>query len=229
MEKKTIIILSFVSAIFSLIYILLNYFGYIRYLTLYMSSTEGYIKNYKNLDKINEDRRVVITIKTTPKQLQKISPVIRSLLDQTVKVDLISIVIPHSKKYVVPEDIKDAVSIFRHSGKYGGLISLIPTLRREGESTTQIITLNDSTIYGKDFIQELLENAQTYRSVDGTIIYNNLDDDLDVNKGVLFDTELFDETFFDVPNNMSTHDWLNNYLKKHKKINIKYSGNHKCF
>ena len=93
MEKKTIIIISLISAIFSLIYILLNYFGVIRYFGLYFSPVEKYIKKYKNLDKIGE-HKIIISLTETPEQIKKITPTIKSLLDQTVKVDLISIVIP---------------------------------------------------------------------------------------------------------------------------------------
>ena len=224
MKKKTIIILSFVSAILSLIYILLSHSGYFRYGLLYMSSTDGYIPKYKQLDQVNKDKRVVISITTSPKQIQKISPIIRSLLDQTVKVDLISIVVPYnkpSKKYNIPNDIKNSLSVFRHEGKHGKLIVLIPTIRREGEGNTQIITLGDKTIYGKDFIQDLLETADKNP---GKIIYAN-SDIINLDKGVVFETDFFDESFFKIPKNMSSNDWINKYFKNHPKKSFKYRGN----
>ena len=112
MEKKTIIVISLVSAIFSLIYVLLTYFGLTRYVGLYMFSTEGYSKKYKNLDKLGK-YKTIISMTATPKQMEKLTHTIKSLLDQTVRVDLISIVVPYGNNYRLPDELKSSVVVIR--------------------------------------------------------------------------------------------------------------------
>ena len=155
MERKTIILISLIAAIISMIYVILDYFGIIRYIKLYLYSPEQYIKDYKKLDKIYKDK-VVISLTTTPDNMKKLKPVINSLLDQTVQVDLISLCIPEgNNEYKLPSELKDAVAIFR-CGNDQELNPLISTIMREGESTTSIIVLGDNYVYGKDFVETLI-------------------------------------------------------------------------
>jgi hypothetical protein len=222
MEKKTMIILSIVSIVFSVVYILLNYFGIIRYITLYMFPIQTYVKNYNNLDKIGK-YKTVISLTGTPNQMTKLPYVIKSLLDQTVKVDNISISVPYGTDYKIPDNISDNISVYRCGPDQTILNCLIPSLLREGESTTKIITLGSDIIYGKDFIETLLELSDTYPD---NIIYNNKIDDIDLNKGVVFSTNFFNEDFLNVPTKFGGNEWINNYFKNYKKNNIKYMENY---
>lgn len=227
MEKKTIIIISLFSAIISLIYILLNYFGVLRYLGISMFSSERYIKKYSKLDQIDKDKKVVISLIATDKELKKIPAVIRSLLDQTVKVNLISIVLPYDNIYNLPDDLKNSVVLFRTKINYGDLNSIIPTAIREGEDSTQIITIGADKIYGKDFIEQLLEKSKKNPQ---HIIYCNNKDELDIREGVLFPINVFSEDFFNPPKKVflqhtSVKNWINNFFKYKPKKKIKYKEN----
>jgi len=221
MEKKIIIIISLISAVLSLVYVLLNYFGITRYMGLYMFPVESYIKNYKKLDKIGKNR-TIISVTATPNQMKKLTTTIKSLLDQTVKVDIISIVIPHGNKYIVPNELKDVISIFRCGEDKEGLNCLIPTVMRENESTTRIITIGSGKIYGKDFIEELLVEAEKYPN---KIIHTT--DSIDITSGVVFSTEFFDENFLNTPKGIDANKWVNTYFKDFQKQKIKYSENYK--
>ena len=223
MEKRTIVIISLVSAIFSLIYVLLNYFGFVRYTGLYIFPVEGYAKNYKNLDKIGK-HRTVISITTTPEQMKKLTPVIKSLLDQTVRVDLISISVPYGDKYKLPSKLENSVSIFRCGQDKGDLNCILPVIMREGESTTRIITLGVDKIYGKDFIETLLEASE--KNPD-KIIYENNTDYIDLTKGVVFSTSFFDEKALDAPKGADPNKWINTYFKSFPKEKIQYGENYK--
>lgn len=223
MERKTIIIISIISAILSLFYILLNYFGLLRYMGLYIFPIEGYIKNYKNLDQIDKNR-VVISLTASPNQLKKITPVIKSLLDQTVKIDLISIIVPYGNQYVLPVSVSNAVTVFRCGTNNGKLNCLLPAVLRENESTTKIITLGSNTIYGKDFIETLLEESKKYPD---QIIYVNKKDYIDLDKGVVFNTKFFNEDFLNVNRKIDANQWVNDYFKNKPKKRITYSENFK--
>ena len=115
----------------------------IRYTGIYLFPVENYTKNYKNLDKIS-DNRTIISLISTPDQMKNLTPTIKSLLDQTVKVDLISIIVPYGNKYKLPNKLKNAMSVFRCGENKGELNCLITAITRETESTTRIITLGAS-------------------------------------------------------------------------------------
>lgn len=227
MQKKTIIILSLLSAVFSLIYILFSYYGYMRYFGMYVFSTESYSKNYSKLDKMVDDKKVIISMTTTPSRIKKIGPVIRSLLDQTVRVDSISIVIPYGKDYTIEKDLEKVVSVYRTGKDYGELNCLIPTVMREGESDTLIITVGDDTIYSKDFIEKLLETNQSNTD---SIIFNSKDEQVDTKKGSVFKTDIFDEGFLDPPEGVDSNKWINDYIAKNKlkTMRIEAKENYRC-
>jgi hypothetical protein len=222
MEKKSIIILSLLSAVLSLIYVLLSYFGLLRYYSLYYFDIKGYTKNYKNLDKLGKHRTVISMI-VTQKQIIDIDHTIKSLLDQTVKVDLISITIPTDFDYTLKDELNDCVSIFRCDPDKGILNCLLPVIMREQESTTRIITLCDGIAYGKDFIETILEESENNPE---KIIYVNKENYMDLSKGIVFSTKFFNEDFLDVPDNIDSNEWINEYFKNTQKIKIDYNENY---
>ena len=222
MERKKIILISLVITIISMIYLLLDLFGFIRYIKLYMFSTTKYIKDYKNLNKNYKDK-VVISLTTTPDNMKNIKYVINSLLDQTIKVDSILLCIPYGSEYKVPIELKDAVSIIR-CGKKGQLTPLNVAINNEGESTTKIIILGDNCIYGKDFIETLIETSN--ENPNDIICVGN---SINLKKGAVFNTDFFNVDFLDdnIENTIIPFDKINNYFKNHKKKYIKYSENYK--
>lgn len=222
MEKKTIIIISIISAIFSLVYMLLNYFGLLRYLALYIYPVESYSKNYKNLDKIGSNK-TVISLTVSKDQLNNLTHCLKSLLDQTVKVDLISVIIPYGTNYKTPNEIKNSISVFNCGKDNGTLNCLLTAVTREAESTTKIITLEGNKIYGKDFIETLLEESNKNPN---SIIYSNNSNIIDLKKGVVFKTDFFKTDFLDVPDKVNYLSWINTYFKNHPKIQISYSENY---
>jgi hypothetical protein len=203
-----------------MIYVILDYFGIIRYIKLYLYSPEQYIKDYKKLDKIYKDK-VVISLTTTPDNMKKLKPVINSLLDQTVQVDLISLCIPEGNdEYKLPSELKDAVAIFR-CGNDQELNPLISTIMREGESTTSIIVLGDDYVYGKDFVETLIEESN--KNPNDIICVGN---SINLKKGALFKTDFFKEDFLE-KNNQTPDEFVNDYFKNHKQIHINYYENYK--
>ena len=225
MEKKTIIIISLVSAVFSLIYVLLAYFGLTRYMGLYMFSTEGYSKNYKNLDKIGK-HRTVISLTATPKQMKKLTHTIKSLLDQTVRADLISVVVPYGNQYKLPKELKDSVAVFRCGQDRDLLNCIIPAITRESESTTRIITLGAGRAYGKDFIETLMEESEKNPE---KIIYMNNKNYMDLTKGIVFYTKFFKEYFLNTPKGVNGNKWINDYFRNFPKKRINYGENYKSW
>jgi len=230
MQKKTIIILLTLSAVFSMFYILLSYYGFLRYISIHLYSTESYMNNYKNLDQINKQHKVVISIIACDEQLKNIKYVVKSLLDQTVKVNLISI-ITHDNNYVLPKELINTVAVYKcnkQKTRSGNLNSILSTIVREGDSTTKLITLEAGVVYGKDFIESLLEMEEKNPNC---VVYVNKENYnyIELEKGVVFNMGFFDKDFIDIPTDVDGNKWVNTYInnKNIKKVKLDYNQNYK--
>ena len=164
MSKTALYILSIVSAILSIIYSVLTYYGVTRFLRLKYGdkSLQKHLENYKNIPKFS-DNRVVVAFTTTPKRIHRIIPMIKSLLDQTARVDQILMVIPYKyqgQKYEIPEELKKVVTVVPLGCKYKNNSALVGALLREKDANTVVIALRDDIIYGADFIEQMTENIE---------------------------------------------------------------------
>lgn len=205
------------TTILSLIFILLSYFGILRYFKLHCDSCQKHTENYKNLDKAN-DNRVVLSLSTTPDRIKKMKPTINSLLDQTVRVDQIALNIPKTFKgqeYNVPEEYKDIMNIFI-CNEYENCTNYIPTVLREDDNNTIILILDDNIIYGKDFIEKMIEEHK--KDTKSAIVHNN---------SILIIPEFLDVDKFNERSKLD-NTWLKNTIKANKK-NITYRENFKSF
>jgi cellulose synthase/poly-beta-1,6-N-acetylglucosamine synthase-like glycosyltransferase len=165
MRKRTLIIITIISTIISLIMIFFSYFGITRYFLCYNKSTDKLIENYTKLPKASNDNKVVISFTCNRDKLDKLKPFINSILDQTVKVDLIAIITPLGNKeedYTIPKYIKNILAVFPSGKDYGKGTKLIPMILREKEKNTIIIALDENKIYGQDFIYTMVEESKKY-------------------------------------------------------------------
>jgi len=176
------------------------------------------IKNYSKLEETGCDR-VVISFTTTPERLSKIKPMILSLLDQTLKVDEIALSIPYGK-YEIPEYLKDVVTIYYYSIDYGTAGNLVPCVLREREGDTKIILVADNVIYGKDFIERIIEESEN--SPRKCVSIN----DLSCKNGILITPDFFDQSFSSNNDCKNCIQWLRTKLTT-GIINVKYSENYK--
>lgn len=152
--------MTLISTILSLAFILLSYFGITRYLSLHFKSPEIFIKSYNQLPQANK-KRVIICFACSKQNLYKLKPLINSILDQTVKVDQIGIVIPDNINTVkIPKYITDVANVFPVGKNYGKCNNLIPVLLREKESDTIIIAIDTDKIYGKDFVESIIDLSE---------------------------------------------------------------------
>jgi hypothetical protein len=155
-QTKYIILLSLVSLM------LLYYIGLVRYFIVHVDKFDDYVKNYNKLKKADENCKVIISFTTTPDRISQLQPMLISLLDQTVKVDQIALNLPYThkgQKYTIPEDYKKLLNVFKVGKDYGPGTKLLPTLLREGEVGTKIIYIDDDYIYGKDFIETIVNES----------------------------------------------------------------------
>lgn len=223
--KKPLIAISIVTSLISLLYLCLSYKGLIRYSEMYIKSLKKYENNYKKLEHFDKNKRVVISLSPSLKELKNIEAVIKSLLNQTVKVNLISITLPYGNKYKIPFTIKDSVAVYRTNTDYGDLNSIIPTAIREGEANTQIIVLGADKIYGENFIEEILQKSK--ENPDDIIYCNNEENKLCIKQGILFPINIFSEDFFNYTQTIESDEWINNFLLDKIKHKMSYNFNYK--
>jgi len=63
------------------------------------------------------------------------------------------------EEYKINKEIEKVVSVYRCGTDYEKENNIIPTLLREGEYGTIIISLDENVIYGKKFLETLLKKS----------------------------------------------------------------------
>ena len=162
MQKKTVVIISLVSAVISLLVMLFSYYGITRYISMHTGKVEKYSKNYTKLDKASDENRVVVSFSTPPEKVEKLRPFVNSLLDQTVKVDEIAFNLPEGVDYNIPDNLKNVMIVHKAGKDYGEGNSSVPTLIRENDANTQIVVVEANRVYGKDFIEDILDQLKKH-------------------------------------------------------------------
>jgi hypothetical protein len=214
MKKRQVLILSILISTLYLIYSVSEYCGYVRLFHMKRDSIDKYIPQYKDLNK--NKARIILSFSTTPEKIKKITPMINSILDQTVKVDQFFLNIPSSFVKMVPENYSKILSIVTTEKDYGEGEKYIPTLLRECDCDTKIIVLEDNVIYGKTFIETLVEESDKFP-----------DKAISANDAILIKPGFFDSKILSRNKNVKfDNDWLfsniNTQIEK-----IKYSENFK--
>ena len=202
-----------------IIILLVYYYNLHRYMVVHYNSDKHYIHNYKNLPKTISNR-VVISLTTNSERINKIKPIIKSLLDQTVRVDQIVLNIPDNpdNPCKVPEKIKDMVNVFKTMkdyGPHGG--KFIPTLLREPDKGTIIILVDDTHIYGHDFVEIMLNEHKL-----------NPEKALYTKHATLLKTDFVDPSVLLSTKKHMDDNWIRNYLNCEKK-QINYGENIRSF
>lgn len=227
------IVMILIIALFILLYIFLAYFGLIRKLTLNLKNPEDYIYSYTDNDKIDTSNyNFIISLSATPEDISKMKPVISSLLDQTVKVDEICINIPPKCVNMIPSYMDKCLKVYNLSRDYGKMNNIIPVLRREIDSNTILIALENNLVYGKDFIEKITDPYCNDKKLE----VNKLVQSTHLNDGVISGSIVtsvgnFEPGILEVDNQsqyIHPEKWITKHLNGDKK-QIKYTENYSIF
>jgi hypothetical protein len=161
MKRRTILIWTVVATVISIAFALTSYYGVDRYIALHVKGSGGLIEGYHKLPKANKKQKTVITFSALPEDFGKLRPMINSILDQTRRVDRITLVTPRSHEgYDVPDFITKVANVQQAGKDYGDGTKIIPTLLKEKECDTVIIALDSGWVYGKDFIETMVDSMK---------------------------------------------------------------------
>jgi len=210
MTKKEKLIFYLVISLLSLLYIVLDFFGVIRKINLNLWSVESWKESYPKLEKADIKNKTVVAFNAFSDKVQdfdekKFRPFLNSLLDQSVRVDDISMSIPYKDMNKIPPWVRDVVSVNGHSKEYKGGSAVVYSVLQEPESNTKIIVVEPDYVYPKEFVQDTVDKSN---ETPDKIIY--------VDKGILIKPSFFDEkiTEYDAQSGVGIIEWLKeNYGK----------------
>lgn len=212
-------------------YILLAYFGVFRKLTINLKDPEDYLSMYRGLEKPHNNSstvRFVISLSTTPEDISKMKPVISSLLDQTVQVDEICINIPPKATGIIPVYLEKCIKVYKINKDYGICNNIIPTLNREKNSNTVILALENDVVYGKDFVQKVLEPLSNTSNSKDLIQSTYLDDGISSGSIVTYVGNVSPDIVNQSEDIKYSEKWISDHLKG-DKVKINYNENYKAF
>ena len=211
MSKKTKIILIIFFTLFSFIIIFTTYLGFDRYLNILLyskySNNNKYIKNYNKLNEFSpKQSNIIISLYANNEELNKLKPCINSILDQTIRINKIYLfLIGNDDLQDIPAYLKEIVIIIP-TKDYKNNTKIIPILIKEKEADTIILSLENNIIYGKDFIEIMLEEMIKNQN---TVLIDNK------NTCILFKPSYFDAEIIN----------KKHFLNNNKMIN--YNENYK--
>lgn len=118
---------------------------------------------YRNVCNLSKPKRLVVSLSTLPSRVNNIKPVLKSILKNTLKPDLIYLNIPRVSmregvEYNIdPKNVQfdPRIIVNKIDRDYGPITKLYPVLEREKDPDTIIICIDDDIIYDKNLIQTL--------------------------------------------------------------------------
>ncbi len=112
------------------------------------------------------DLRVVGSLTTLPKRLIFLKTTLISIQNQSYSLDLLYLNIPYEtkkgEKYVIPDDLLENIDIpveINRCKDVGSITKILPTLSKEKDPETIIITFDDDVEYGSDLVSNLVQKA----------------------------------------------------------------------
>lgn len=168
MNNRAKIILFLISFVLSFAYILIKFFQWDRFiLTINNTSTdiESVVEKYKDTKKHDSDENIVLCF-ILNRPINEFMPVLRSVLDQTVRIDRITILdnVGFTKQNKDHNNLEKYINIVQWKNQK---VSTDTFKKLEKDKNTRIIVLRDDIIYGTDFIEFMINNNSCLDSQSG--------------------------------------------------------------
>ncbi len=218
LELYLYIIVMFIILILYLIY---NN-GFYRYFMLHYNEDNyiTYVNNYRYIPYHRMNCKVIVSFTTIPKRINKLKPMVLSILNQSIRIDQIALNIsPDVKREIneIPSYLSDIVNIYYCGKEYGPSTKCIPTLLREEDAETILILVDDDYVYGYDFIETVLNKME---EIPNTALYS---------KGFIASRlSFFKEDIIDTTKSYIRDEQLLRYIKVEKEKFI-YSENYRSY
>ena len=155
--KRILIYASFIISFLILVFNFCRYLGYVRLLKMYYVAPTKL--HSKTLPKYENQKIKIIISPQHPEKIKKLYPLVNSMLLQTVQIHSIDIILPNSCTYEVEDAIKSFVKIrYLKSPYHPQMRGIIHSLLQEMEANTIFIHIDETVLYGNDFIHNIISN-----------------------------------------------------------------------
>ena len=124
-----------------------------------------FAKHYMNLPEASKNNKVVLSLTVSDQSNVPLLDVICSLLNQTRKVDQITVNITKDKEASLPDKIRHYATVFYTHKDYGCANCIVPTILRERNENTLIIFVNSEFIYNPNLVEQMVEEANKYKEM----------------------------------------------------------------
>lgn len=168
MNKRVKIIIFLITFVLSFTYILMKFFQWDRFiLTINNTSTdiESVVEKYKDVKKHDNDENIVLCF-ILNRPIDEFMPVLRSVLDQTVRIDKINLLdnVGYTKQNKDIHNLERYINIIQWKNPK---ISSDTFKMLEKDKNNRLILLRDDIIYGTDFIEFMINNKSCIDSQSG--------------------------------------------------------------
>lgn len=168
MNKRVKIIIFLITFVLSFTYILMKFFQWDRFiLTINNTSTdiESVVEKYKDVKKHDNDENIVLCF-ILNRPIDEFMPVLRSVLDQTVRIDKINLLdnVGYTKQNKDIHNLEKYINIIQWKNPK---ISSDTFKMLEKDKNNRLILLRDDIIYGTDFIEFMINNKSCIDSQSG--------------------------------------------------------------
>lgn len=159
MNNRVKIIIFLITFLLSFTYILMKFFQWDRFiLTINNTSTdiESVVEKYKDIKKHDSDENIVLCF-ILKRPINEFMPVLRSVLDQTVRIDKINLLdnVGYTKQNKDIHNLERYINIIQWKNPK---VSYDIFKMTEKDKNTRLILLRDDIIYGTDFIEFMINN-----------------------------------------------------------------------
>ena len=158
MNKKTLIIFTIIASIVSLGIILIGYFGVTRYMwCMIYPNTESFVDKFDKTPSAQINELLSVCIYAKRENIDNVFGTLHSLLDQTIRPTNFYLVSDNTKNLEIPASLREFCFLIPSRVNYGdpGNI-IIPMLMKIKECNTILVAVNDNLIYGKDFLEHVI-------------------------------------------------------------------------
>lgn len=142
----------------------------VRYVRLHFQGLAPLAERYYDLPRAPGEDPIWISLTTLPSRIEKVAPTIKSLLDQSVRVDGIRINLPNQSRrekcgYKIPLFLKRCrpLDLASCAEDHGPITKLLPTVYDFQQiPDTKIIIVDDDTIYPRTMVESLVQTSELH-------------------------------------------------------------------
>lgn len=173
--------------------------------------------------------KIIVSMTSWPKRICNVASVLKSLLDQEVKADIIQINLSEdefeNKELDFPEDLKEVLSenncikVEWVRGNDGVFKKIIPTLKKHYGENYLLLSVDDDWIYRRDYIKMMIDyleknNADSFCLHHAGVIGNRM-----IYKSSVFSSDFWEKLTPEVIATRIDDSYIEHYMKsKGKKM-----------